>query len=156
VLERDCRRALRAGRPLTVLMLDVDHFKRVNDTWGHDAGDLVLRELAGLLRTHFRGDDIACRYGGEEFVILLSDSTLEGAHLRAEQLRQAIHRMAIQYRQQSIGQLTVSIGLAAIPDHGTTPEELISAADRALYDAKTRGRDRVMRAVAVEAVTLET
>ncbi len=150
VLERDCRRALRAGRPLTVLMLDVDHFKNVNDTWGHDAGDLVLRELAGLLRTHFRGDDISCRYGGEEFVVLLSESTLEGAHVRAEQLRQSVHRMAVQYRQQSIGPLTVSIGLAAIPDHGTTPEELISSADRALYDAKTGGRDRVMRATVVD------
>ncbi len=150
VLERDCRRALRAGRPLTVLMLDVDHFKNVNDTWGHDAGDLVLRELAGLLRAHFRGDDISCRYGGEEFVVLLSESTLEGAHVRAEQLRQSVHRLAVQYRQQSIGPITVSIGLAAIPDHGTTPEELISSADRALYEAKTGGRDRVMRATAVD------
>lgn len=152
VLERECRRAVRAGRPLTVLMLDVDHFKNVNDTWGHDAGDLVLRELAGVLRAHFRGDDIACRYGGEEFVVLLSDSTPDAAYARAEQLRQMIHSLSIQYRQQSVGLLTVSIGVAALPDHGTTPEELVSAADRALYEAKTSGRDRVVRAGVAQAV----
>jgi diguanylate cyclase (GGDEF)-like protein len=148
VLERECRRGMRAGRPLTVLMLDVDHFKNVNDTWGHDAGDLVLRELASLLRAHFRGDDIACRYGGEEFVVLLSEASMDAAYTRAEQLRESVHHLAIQFRQQTLGAITISIGLASLPEHGDTPEELVTAADRALYEAKTSGRDRVIRAVA--------
>ncbi len=149
VLERECRRTARANRPLTILLLDVDHFKEVNDSWGHDAGDAVLRELAGLLRAHFRGDDIACRYGGEEFVVVLSEATLDSAYLRAEELRQHVHRLAAQHRQQTVGPITVSIGLAASPEHGTTPEDLIASADRALYEAKSAGRDRTVRATAV-------
>lgn len=146
VLDRECRRAVRSGRPLTVLLLDVDHFKDVNDTWGHEAGDSVLRDLAGLLRAHFRGDDIACRYGGEEFVVLLSEATLDAAFVRAEQLRSNVHRLASQHRQRAVGPVTLSIGVATAPDHGTTPEDLIAAADRALYEAKTGGRDRTVRA----------
>ena len=149
-LDRDCRRAIRAGRPLTVLMIDIDHFKSVNDTWGHDAGDVVLRDLAGLLRAHFRGDDIACRYGGEEFVVLLSDATMDAAFVRAEQLRTSIHSLAFEYRRHAVGPITVSISLASMPEHGSSPEELISAADRALYEAKTDGRDRSVRALAGE------
>ena len=75
-LERECRRAVRADRPLSVIMLDVDHFKRFNDAWGHEGGDAVLKELAGLLRRSFRGEDVSCRYGGEEFVIVLADASL--------------------------------------------------------------------------------
>jgi len=146
VLERECRRAVRSQRPLTVLMLDVDHFKRFNDTWGHDGGDAVLRELAGLMRAHFRGDDIACRYGGEEFVVVLSDATLDVALARAEELRREVHRLVAEHRRQPLGRITVSIGLATLPDHGVSPEDLIAAADRALYQAKRAGRDRSVAA----------
>jgi diguanylate cyclase (GGDEF)-like protein len=144
VLERECRRAVRSKRPLAVLMLDVDHFKQFNDTWGHEGGDAVLRELSGLMRAHFRGDDIACRYGGEEFVIVLSEATIEGAFGRAEALRREVHRLVAQHRRQPLGSITVSIGVAAVPDHGVTPEDLIGAADRALYQAKSDGRDRTV------------
>jgi diguanylate cyclase (GGDEF)-like protein len=146
VLERECRRAVRAKRPLSLLMLDVDHFKQFNDTWGHEGGDAVLRELSDLMRSHFRGDDIACRYGGEEFVIVLSEATLAGAFTRAEELRREVHRLVAQYRRQPLGSITVSIGLAALPEHGVTPEDLIAAADRALYQAKSDGRDRTVTA----------
>jgi diguanylate cyclase (GGDEF)-like protein len=146
MLERECRRAVRAKRPLSVLMLDVDHFKQFNDTWGHDGGDAVLRELSALMRAHFRGDDIACRYGGEEFMIVLSEATLEHAFSRAEELRKEVHRLVVQHRKQPLGAITVSMGLAALPEHGVTPEDLIAAADRALYQAKSAGRDRTATA----------
>ena len=156
LLERECRRATRGRRPLTVLMLDVDHFKKFNDTWGHDGGDAVLRELASLMRAHFRGDDVACRYGGEEFVVLLADASLESAFVRAEDLRQQVHRLVAQHRMQPLGSITVSIGLAALPDHGINPEDLVSAADRALYQAKSAGRDRTVRAVVPTAALART
>lgn len=144
MLERECRRAVRAKRPLAVLMLDVDHFKQFNDTWGHDGGDAVLRELSGLMRAHFRGDDIACRYGGEEFVVVLSEASLEGAFARAEELRREVHRLVAEHRRQPLGTITISIGVAALPEHGVSPEDLIAAADRALYQAKAAGRDRTV------------
>ncbi|MFN7916240.1 MAG: diguanylate cyclase [Vicinamibacterales bacterium] len=144
MLERECRRAVRSKRPLAVLMIDVDHFKQFNDTWGHDGGDAVLRELSGLMRAHFRGDDIACRYGGEEFVIVLSEASLESAFARAEELRREVHRLVAEHRRQPVGSITISIGVAALPDHGVSPEDLVAAADRALYQAKAAGRDRTV------------
>jgi diguanylate cyclase (GGDEF)-like protein len=146
VLERECRRAVRSRRPLTVLMIDVDHFKQFNDTWGHEGGDAVLRELSALMRAHFRGDDIACRYGGEEFVVVLGEATVEHAFARAEELRREVHRLIAEYRRQPLGSITISIGLATLPDHGVSPEDLITAADRALYQAKSAGRDRTVTA----------
>jgi diguanylate cyclase (GGDEF)-like protein len=144
VLERECRRALRSNRSLAVLMLDVDHFKRVNDLWGHEGGDAVLRDMASLMRHLFRGEDVACRYGGEEFVLLLADATLESALARAEDLRQAVHGLAVQHRGQTVGAITVSVGVAVLPEHGIGPSDLIAAADRALYRAKETGRDRTV------------
>jgi diguanylate cyclase (GGDEF)-like protein len=148
VLDRECRRAVRGRRPLSLLMLDVDNFKRFNDTWGHDGGDVVLRQLSALLRSHFRGDDIACRYGGEEFLVVLPDAAAEHALARAEELRLGMHQLVAEHRRQRLGAITVSIGLASLPDHGVTPEELVSAADRALYQAKRAGRDRTVTAQA--------
>jgi diguanylate cyclase (GGDEF)-like protein len=142
VLERECRRALRANRSLAVLMLDVDHFKRFNDLWGHEGGDAVLRDLAALMRSQFRGEDVACRYGGEEFVVLLADATLEHAHARAEELRRAIHALTVQHRGQTVGSITASLGVAVLPEHGIVPSDLVEAADHALYLAKAAGRDR--------------
>jgi diguanylate cyclase (GGDEF)-like protein len=144
VLERECRRAVRAKRNLTVLMIDVDHFKQFNDTWGHEGGDVVLRELASLMRTHFRGDDIACRYGGEEFIVVLAEATMDAAFTRAEELRAGVQRLVAEYRQRPLGSITVSIGIASLPEHGTLPQELIGAADRALYEAKSAGRGKTV------------
>ncbi|MGC4081129.1 MAG: diguanylate cyclase [Vicinamibacterales bacterium] len=146
ILERECRRAVRSKRPLAVLMIDVDHFKQFNDTWGHEGGDAVLRELSAVLRAHFRGDDIACRYGGEEFVVVLAEASLDGAFARAEELRKEIRRLVPEHRRQPLGAITVSIGVASLPDHGVSPEDLIAAADRALYQAKASGRDRTATA----------
>jgi diguanylate cyclase (GGDEF)-like protein len=143
-LERECRRAVRSDRPLALMMLDVDHFKRFNDAWGHEGGDTVLKELAALLLRNFRGEDIACRYGGEEFVIVLGDTSLEVAHERAEQLRGHVRELSVRHRGQPMGAITASLGLAVLPAHGQTPDALIAAADQALYEAKRAGRDRVV------------
>ncbi len=144
VLERECRRASRSGRPLALLMIDADKFKQFNDLWGHEGGDAVLRELSGVMQSMFRGEDVACRYGGEEFVILLADATLEAARARAEELRVAVHHLSVEHRKHPVGAITISLGVAALPEHGTTPDALVEAADRALYEAKARGRDRTV------------
>jgi diguanylate cyclase (GGDEF)-like protein len=142
-LERECRRALRAGRPLAVVMLDVDHFKQLNDAWGHDGGDAVLKDLGTVLRANVRGEDVACRHGGEEFVLVFADATLESARARAEQLRELVAELPVRHLGHSIGPITASIGVAGLPEHGSTPEALLAAADKALYEAKHSGRNRV-------------
>jgi diguanylate cyclase (GGDEF)-like protein len=143
-LEREIRRAERRYASLGVIMLDVDHFKRFNDTFGHAAGDTLLQELGSFLMGHIRGEDIACRYGGEEFALILPDASLEGACGRADDLRERIKALGIAHRGQPLGAVTVSMGVAAYPDHGHTGEELLRAADAALYEAKAQGRDRVV------------
>jgi len=143
-LEREMRRAVRGRHSVGIIMLDLDHFKRVNDEYGHEAGDTVLRELGAVLQRNIRGEDIACRYGGEEFTLILPEASLADAAQRAEQLRGAIKSLPIRYRKQSIGPITVSLGVAVFPDHGPTGEAVLRAADAALYQAKGRGRDRVM------------
>ncbi|MGP1385673.1 MAG: diguanylate cyclase [Thainema sp.] len=142
-LERELRRAERNQHPLSVLLLDVDHFKQFNDTYGHDAGDAVLRHLSQFLQAQVRGSDIACRYGGEEMVLILPEVSLDIAHQRAEQIRQGVKHLAIEYQQQ-LGSITVSVGIACFPDHGSTSELLLQSADLALYQAKAAGRDRVV------------
>lgn len=141
---RELRRAERAGSPLSVAMLDLDHFKHFNDTFGHAAGDAALRALADLLKAKMRGGDIICRYGGEEFVIIFVEMTLQNAFNRMEGLRENIKELEIEYLGRSLGQLTVSVGVAAFPEYGTLPETLLKAADDALYRAKQTGRDRVI------------
>ena len=123
--------------------MDIDHFKRFNDTFGHQAGDVLLRGLGDFLNRSTRGQDIACRYGGEEFALVLSDSSLSGALLRAESMRQEIKHLNVQYAGQLLGAISISMGLAIFPDHGTTISEVLQAADQALYRAKREGRDRV-------------
>lgn len=147
-LEREIRRAVRAEQSLGVLMLDLDHFKKCNDTYGHDAGDAVLRETAALLTRSIRAEDIVCRYGGEEFVIILPTADLNAARLRADRIRTKLRELTILHNGQSLGMITVSVGVAALPDHGTSTKELLAAADAALYQAKREGRDRVVPAVA--------
>jgi diguanylate cyclase (GGDEF)-like protein len=126
-----------------VLFLDLDHFKRFNDTFGHEAGDMVLKSLADLFRTFFRATDICCRYGGEEFAIILPESSSEHAGVRANALRLEVKQLRLRYKNETLGQLTLSAGVAAFPEHGSTCEELLKVADQCLYQSKTRGRDVV-------------
>jgi diguanylate cyclase (GGDEF)-like protein len=142
-LEREIRRAERARRPLGILMFDIDRFKQFNDTFGHDAGDAVLREVGALLRTRFRGEDIACRYGGEEFVVILPDASIGHMRARAEELREVVKHLHVSPRGQTLGSVTLSIGVSEFPDHGATADALLRAADAALYRAKQNGRDRI-------------
>jgi len=141
---QELRRAQRHGRPIAAIMLDIDHFKRFNDTFGHEAGDLVLRELAGVLGRSTRGSDIASRYGGEEFLVLLPECAFDAARSKAEQLREEIARLELRYDDQPLGPVTVSLGVAAFPDHAKESEELLRCADDALYLAKQTGRNRVV------------
>ena len=146
MMEREIRRAVRAEQSLGILMLDLDHFKRFNDTYGHDAGDTILRETAAFLIKSIRVEDTVCRYGGEEFVIILPTADLNSAHARAERIRSRLREMIVLHQGQSLGMITVSVGVAALPEHGTSPKELLEAADAALYAAKREGRDRVVNA----------
>ena len=143
-LERELLRAGRTEGALGVVMIDLDHFKTFNDTHGHDAGDKLLRELGRLLQTSIRGGDVACRYGGEEFLLILPGATAEITRQRAEHIRTAIQQLSVSQRGQSVGSITLSAGVAAFPDHGTTSDALVQAADAALYRAKSEGRDRVV------------
>jgi diguanylate cyclase (GGDEF)-like protein/PAS domain S-box-containing protein len=143
-LERELRRAARHGTPLGVMMLDLDHFKRFNDTFGHAAGDVVLREVGHLLQHYLRGEDIACRYGGEEFTLILIDAPLSVVVQRANQIREAVKALTISHHGQSLGIASISLGVAMFPEHGLTSEKLVRSADAALYRAKEAGRDRVI------------
>lgn len=143
MLEREVRRAIRSEQALGILMLDLDHFKNFNDTYGHEAGDAVLREAAGFLVRSVRAEDFVCRYGGEEFVVVLPTADLRAAEARAQRVCASIRDLPVIHNGSSLGQITASIGVAALPHHGTSEKELLEAADAALYRAKRDGRDRV-------------
>jgi diguanylate cyclase (GGDEF)-like protein len=143
-LEREMIRAKRHETPLSVIMLDVDHFKRFNDTFGHGAGDVVIQELGKVLKSCARGEDIVCRYGGEEFIIILPGASLEIARQRAERINEAVRRLQIEYHGQALACISVSLGVAAYPQHSDSHDELVRTADAALYRAKQTGRDRVV------------
>jgi diguanylate cyclase (GGDEF)-like protein len=143
-LERELRRANRKKYSLGVMMVDVDHFKRFNDSFGHDAGDALLAELAKIFKNLFRGEDIVCRYGGEEFTFILPDASLQDTRERAEHLREAAKNAIAQYRGQALDHVTLSVGVSAFPEKGITAEALLRSADAALYRAKEEGRDRVI------------
>ena len=142
-LERELRREGRSQKPVGIVMLDIDHFKRVNDTYGHDAGDAVLRQLGHFLKEHTRGGDISCRYGGEEFILILPEASLEQTRLCAERYLQEFRALPMQHNGQMMASPTLSLGVAAYPDNGSTSDEVLLAADAALYSAKHEGRDRV-------------
>ncbi|MGA9378090.1 MAG: diguanylate cyclase, partial [Phormidium sp.] len=142
-LERELHRAARIKQTLGVMMLDVDHFKKFNDTFGHDACDAVLRELGIFLRKNTRGSDFACRYGGEELTLIMPEACLVDIKERAEILLQGVKCLNLQHQGQHLGIISFSIGVAVYPEHGITGKELIQAADTALYVAKKEGRDRV-------------
>ena len=143
-LVRELRRASREDYSLGLLMMDLDHFKDLNDGYGHAAGDLMLRAVGDFLGTSVRGDDVACRYGGEEFVVILPRASLENTRRRAEALREGMKGLQLEPSGPLMPSVTMSIGVACSPDHGETREQLIHAADVALYRAKARGRDRVV------------
>jgi diguanylate cyclase (GGDEF)-like protein len=143
-LQREVYRASRGQKTLGIIMLDVDYFKQFNDTFSHDAGDEVLRALSLFLQKQVRQSDIVCRYGGEEFLLILPDASLDVTLQRAEQIRTGVKCLNVQYRSQSLGPVTLSIGVAIFPDHGLTGAAAIQAADSALYRAKNEGRDRVV------------
>jgi diguanylate cyclase (GGDEF)-like protein len=143
MLATEVERSKRLSHVCAVLMMDVDNFKRYNDAHGHQAGDAVLRGLGAVLRETTREIDCAARYGGEEFFVLLPETDVKEATEVAERIRTQLKE-----RIFLGGRVTISIGIAAFPEHGDTPEDLIAAADAALYQAKKEGRDRVLRAVA--------
>ncbi len=148
-LEREIRRARRRGMPLGVIMLDLDRFKVVNDNFGHEAGDVLLRSLGELLRRNVRGEDVACRWGGEEFAVLLPEATLEGTRGRAEELREVVKELKVPYQDRVLGPITVSLGVAVFPDQGLSGQSVLRAADAALYQSKAAGRDRVTLALQI-------
>jgi diguanylate cyclase (GGDEF)-like protein len=142
--ERELHRAIRRKAPIGVIMVDLDHFKRINDNFGHDAGDLVLVTLAGLFKRSVRREDVPCRYGGEEFLLIMPEASLEIACGRAEKLREQIGQLEVKHLGLALGTITASFGVACYPDHGEQVEEIIRMADAALYSAKQEGRNRVV------------
>jgi diguanylate cyclase (GGDEF)-like protein len=142
-LRREFSRAKREDYPLSLVMVDIDHFKQINDTYGHPAGDAVLQALGILLRGQTRAGDIVCRYGGDEFLLVLPNMKPDDVTRRAEAWRVAFHDMEIYYGELQL-QSTISIGVAFTPEHGTDGDEVIRAVDKALYRAKNAGRNCVM------------
>ena len=144
---RELPRARRLGQSVGVIVLDIDHFKKLNDTYGHDAGDAVLAKTGDLLRSATRKQDIACRFGGEEFAIVLPGATLSIARDRAEAIRLGLEALRVQFGGQELGPLTISAGVAAVPPHAQDWSFAMQQADRALYVAKQAGRNKVVAAV---------
>jgi diguanylate cyclase (GGDEF)-like protein len=147
-LDREVRRAAREGYGVGLLMADLDKFKQLNDAFGHLAGDDVLRKISAFLATAVRGEDVACRFGGEEFVVVLPKASLDDTRRRAEALRDGIKAYQPDEPNRLYPPVTMSVGVAAYPEHGTSVEQLILAADSAMYRAKAQGRDRVVVASA--------
>lgn len=144
LLEKELHRMARKKQPAGIAIIDIDRFKAFNDRFGHEAGDIVLREFSLFLRKNIREEDFACRYGGDEFVIILPETSLENARQRAEQLRSGVKHLSIQFRGHFLDTLTLSLGVSVYPNHGLTAETLLRTADAALYRAKAEGRDRVV------------
>ena len=136
-------------------MFDLDHFKSFNDTYGREAGDSVLREVGGFLSRHTRAEDIPCRFGGEEFVLILPGTDLKGAQSRAERLRSNVRELTVLHQGKSLGMITISVGVGAFPIHGLSVREVIASVDAALYRAKREGRDRIVVADIVTAIDIK-
>jgi diguanylate cyclase (GGDEF)-like protein len=152
-LEREFARAQRSRAPVAVMMLDVDHFKRFNDSFGHDAGDAVLRELGSFLKRSIRTEDIACRYGGEEFCLVLPQMDRGAARQRAEAIRTGAAQLEIKKEDgRTLGPVTLSLGVALFPENATSMASVLAAADEALYRAKSQGRNRVVMSPAADAL----
>jgi diguanylate cyclase (GGDEF)-like protein len=147
-LERELRRADRDGSSVGVIMLDLDHFKELNDTYGHAAGDLVLGEVGALMRANLRYADIACRYGGDELTLILPKAPREAVTERAEFLRNAVAQLRLTSGGAQLPAVTLSAGVCVFPEDGRSWADLVAAGDAALYRAKREGRDRVCDAAA--------
>lgn len=141
-LEREGRRAKRRNTPIGIIMLDIDHFKHINDVYGHDAGDMVLRELGEFFQHHTRGEDIVCRYGGEEFLLILPEAPIEVVLQRAKELHRGVQDLKLVYQGHPL-LVSISAGVAVLPQHGQQVGDVVKAADEALYQAKVHGRDQV-------------
>lgn len=153
-LARELSRAKRKGCSLSLVMIDVDHFKSINDNFGHEAGDAVLRAIAERLKANVREGDLVCRFGGEEIVILMPECDPQNAHARTEKLRKAVRAIDISYGGRAIGRVTASFGVASYPHNAAESNVLIECADRAMYQAKLAGRDRVVPAGSAEPESL--
>lgn len=145
-LEREARRARRRNTSIGIIMLDIDHFKEFNDRYGHEAGDMVLKELGFFLQQRTRGEDIACRYGGEEFLLILPETPLEIVVQRAKEIHDGVKALKVFYQGQPL-QITISAGVAVLPYHSADVREVVTAADAAMYQAKKNGRNQVMLAL---------
>jgi diguanylate cyclase (GGDEF)-like protein len=143
-LDRELMRARRENAPVGVIMMDLDHFKQFNDVFGHGAGDTLLRELGQLIQRRIREEDVPCRWGGEEFLLIMPGASIDIVRARAEEIRQDVKQLRVEDRGKPLGPITISLGAATFPEHGATREEIIRAADAALYRAKQEGRDRVV------------
>jgi diguanylate cyclase (GGDEF)-like protein len=141
--ESELARVRRTGTPLSLAMVDIDHFKRVNDVFGHAVGDLALKELAVAMRETLRGSDVPARFGGEEFVLLLTDTALEGALSVTERLRERVGRTEVRVADDRVARFTISAGVAELGP-GEAFESLLARADEALYRAKDEGRNRIL------------
>jgi diguanylate cyclase (GGDEF)-like protein len=151
LLPREMIRAERGGTSVAVILMDLDYFKRINDTLGHEAGDLALKSIGVLLRSKVRGSDIACRHGGEEFALVLPQADAEAARRRTEDIRVAVERLVLSYRGKPMGRMTASFGIALYPANAGDMDSLLRAADRALYEAKGAGRNCIALSAAKRA-----
>jgi diguanylate cyclase (GGDEF)-like protein len=142
-LDRELARAARESYPVCVIMMDIDHFKKINDTHGHEAGDLILKALADALSTRNRRGDFTCRFGGEEFVVVMPNIAMDTAFQRAKDLRVILNSLKIPYGH-FILTITISMGIACYPSNGEDRESVLRAADRAMYAAKKAGRDHIL------------
>lgn len=150
-VNREIQQAALERRALGIMIIDIDYFKRFNDTFGHPAGDTVLKTVGEFLQKNIQSKDLACRYGGEEFIIMMRETNLDVAKKRAELLRLGVKSLPVEHGGQNLGGITISLGVACFPQHGSTLAELIAAADAALYRAKALGRDRSQVAGEIEA-----
>ncbi|QEE30422.1 diguanylate cyclase [Terriglobus albidus] len=153
-LDRELARAARRKNMLAIFMIDVDHFKTFNDRYSHATGDSVLKKVAKVIGASIRTEDVACRYGGEEFTVIVPDTTIEAAHERAERLRTAVEALPAALENGLHTNVTISIGIAIFPNHATSPDHLLRRADEALYRAKHEGRNCVRVADSVAEVVL--
>jgi len=143
-IQREIQHATRNQNKIGIIMADVDHFKNFNDKYGHEAGDELLVKLADFFKAKIRGSDVACRYGGEEFILVLPGSSAEGTYKRAESIREEVKNMKVYFHDVTLPSITLSLGTASYPDNGRDLNSLVQVADSALYKAKEQGRDRVV------------
>jgi diguanylate cyclase (GGDEF)-like protein len=140
-VDRSISRLSRLKKPMAIAFLDIDHFKDYNDKYGHDAGDAVMKAIADLMESFRHGSDVACRYGGEEFVVVMPETGPDQAKRKMERFRKTVRQLSLKLNGQTLPSVDISVGLSIFPEHGSTTAELLKQADNALYRAKHRGRN---------------